>query len=329
MHLVDPFSRAIRYLRVSLTDRCNFRCAYCMAEDPDFAKAEVLTLEEIDRVCTAFVRLGVRKLRLTGGEPLVRRDAMSLVRSLGRHLASGALDDLTLTTNGSMLFKHARGLAEAGVRRVNVSLDTLDPHKFAAVTRRGVLSKVLEGIDAARDAGLAVKVNCVALKGYNDDEFHRMVGWCGARGLDLVFIELMPMGGPEVVAGRGAYLPLSAVRSELATRWTLEDTAYRTGGPARYLRVAETGRRVGFITPLSSCFCGDCDRVRLTCTGMLYLCLGQEDAIDLRAPLRMGDAPLLEQVIRSAVSLKPAGHGFADGHAAAHPVRRSISVTGG
>ncbi|MGQ9370879.1 GTP 3',8-cyclase MoaA [Azospirillum sp. ST 5-10] len=324
--LVDGCGRTVSYLRVSLTDRCNFRCHYCMADDVSFLpRAEVLTLEEIDRLCGVFVALGVRKLRLTGGEPLVRPGVMTLVRALGRHLRSGALDELTLTTNGAMLFKHAGGLAEAGVRRINVSLDTLDPHKFAAITRWGKLDKVLEGLEAARGAGLAVKINTVALKGVNDDEVHRLVAWCGERGFDLTFIEVMPLGG----SGRhDQYLPLGQVRRTLAARWTLEDSDHRSGGPARYVTVAETGRRVGFITPLTHSFCEACNRVRLTCTGALCLCLGQDGAADLRTPLRAGgDDGALAEAVRAAVRRKPRGHDFAVGRAAA--VRRSIHVTGG
>ncbi|WP_247878277.1 GTP 3',8-cyclase MoaA [Azospirillum sp. TSO22-1] len=326
--LTDSFGRTIRYLRLSVTDRCGFRCVYCMAEDAGFLpKAEVLTLEEIDRLASVFVKLGTRKLRLTGGEPLVRPGIMDLVRSLGRHLRSGALDELTLTTNGSMLFKHAAGLAEAGVKRVNVSLDTLDPHKFRAITRWGRLDKVLGGIDAAVDAGLRIKINAVALRGVNDDEVHRMVEWCGERGFDLTFIEVMPLGGAPCSE---QYLPLSRVRSELEMRWTLEDTDHRTGGPARYVRVTETGGRIGFITPLTHSFCESCNRVRLTCTGMLCLCLGREDAADLRTPLRQGDDERLEEAVRDAVARKPAGHDFAPGRAGRHAApQRRMSVTGG
>ncbi|HYG90079.1 MAG TPA: GTP 3',8-cyclase MoaA [Azospirillum sp.] len=326
--LQDSFGRTVSYLRVSVTDLCGFRCVYCMAEDAGFLpKAEVLTLEELDRLSTAFVKLGTRKLRLTGGEPLVRPGIMDLVRSLGRHVTSGALDELTLTTNGSMLFKYAEGLVEAGVRRINVSLDTLDPHKFQAITRWGKLPKVVEGIQAAKDAGLAVKINAVALKGVNDDEFHRMVEWCGERGFDLTFIEVMPLGDLGEVSRLDQYIPLTQVRAELETRWTLEDTDYRTGGPARYVRVKETGRRIGFITPLTHSFCESCNRVRLTCTGMLYLCLGQEDAADLRTPLRTSDDDAaLVDAVRAAVRRKPKGHAFADQPAA---VPRGMSVTGG
>ncbi|WP_448189450.1 GTP 3',8-cyclase MoaA [Azospirillum sp. sgz301742] len=323
--LQDSFGRTVSYLRVSVTDRCGFRCVYCMAEDAGFLpKAEVLTLEEIDRISSAFITLGTRKLRLTGGEPLVRPGIMNLVRSLGRHVTSGALDELTLTTNGAMLFKHAEGLAEAGVRRINVSLDTLDPHKFQAITRWGKLPKVVEGIQAASDAGLAIKINAVALKGVNDDEFHRMVEWCGERGYDLTFIEVMPLGG---VPRSGQYMPLTQVRSELETRWTLEDTDHRTGGPARYARVKETGRRVGFITPLTHSFCESCNRVRLTCTGTLYLCLGQEESADLRTPLRTSDDDeALAGAVRAAVLRKPKGHAFAEQPAAR---TRRMSLTGG
>jgi len=329
--LIDPFQRRVSYLRVSVTDRCDFRCVYCMAEDMTFLpKADVLSLEELDRLCSAFVGLGVRKLRLTGGEPLVRRNIMSLFRSLGRHLKSGALDELTVTTNGSQLAKYAGELREAGVKRINVSLDTLDPAKFTAITRWGKLDVVLDGLKAARAAGLAVKINAVALKGVNDDEFDRLIGWCGDEGHDLTFIEVMPMG--EIGETRlDQYLPLSLVRSRLEERWTLEDTDYRTGGPSRYVTVKETGRRLGFITPLTHNFCELCNRVRLTCTGTLYMCLGQDDAADLRAPLRASDDDAtLTAAIREAIARKPKGHDFIiDRRHMSPAVTRHMSVTGG
>jgi GTP 3',8-cyclase len=329
--LIDPFQRAIRYLRVSVTDRCDFRCVYCMAEDMTFLpKAEILSLEELDRLCSAFVRMGVRKLRLTGGEPLVRRDIMKLFRALGRHIQNGAMDELTVTTNGSQLAKYAQELRDCGVRRINVSLDTLDPDKFKAITRWGKFDQVQAGLDAARDAGLAIKINAVALKGVNEDELDRMVGWCGERGYDLTIIEVMPMGdiGPDRL---DQYLPLSVVRSRLAQRWTLEESDYRTGGPARYVTVKETGGRLGFITPLTHNFCESCNRVRLTCTGTLYMCLGQDDAADLRAPLRASDDDtLLDAAIREAISRKPKGHDFIiDRRHRGPAVARHMSVTGG
>jgi cyclic pyranopterin phosphate synthase len=329
--MIDPFGRHISYLRVSVTDRCDFRCVYCMAEDMTFLpKRDVLSLEELDRAASAFVRLGVRKLRLTGGEPLVRRNIMSLVRSLGRHLDSGALDELTLTTNGSQLARYADELVACGVRRINVSLDTLDSTRFTAVTRWGKLETVLAGLEAAKRAGLQVKINTVALKGVNDDEFDRLVGWCGAEGFDLTFIEVMPMG--EIGETRlDQYLPLSVVRARLAERWTLDDSEYRTGGPARYVTVRETGARLGFITPLTHNFCESCNRVRLTCTGTLYMCLGQEDAADLRAPLRLSesDGPL-DDAILEAIGRKPKGHDFIIDRRHSHPaVARHMSVTGG
>lgn len=294
-------------------------------------KAEVLTLEELDRLASVFVALGTRKLRLTGGEPLVRPGIMDLIHSLGRHVKSGDLDELTLTTNGSMLFKYAEGLVEAGVKRINVSLDTLDPHKFQAITRWGKLAKVVEGIEAAAVAGLRIKINAVALKGVNDDEFHRMVEWCGARGFDLTLIEVMPLGELGEVSRLDQYIPLTQVRAELETRWTLEDTDYRTGGPAHYVRVKETGCRVGFITPLTHNFCESCNRVRLTCTGTLYMCLGQEDAADLRTPLRLSDDDsLLIDAVRDAIRRKPKGHDFVidrQRHGAAVP--RHMGITGG
>jgi len=330
--LIDPFARAITYLRVSVTDRCDFRCVYCMAEDMTFLpKAEILSLEELERLCGAFVRLGVRKLRLTGGEPLVRRNIMSLFRGLSRHLESGALDELTLTTNGSQLAKYADELVGLGVRRVNVSIDTLDPHKFQAITRWGKFDKVMEGLAAAKAAGLAVKINAVALRGVNDDEFDRLVAWCGEEGFDLTFIEVMPMGELAGETRVEQYLPLSLVRAKLAERWTLDDIDYKSGGPARYVRVQETGGRLGFITPLTHNFCESCNRVRLTCTGTLYMCLGQEDAADLRAPLRMSDDDaLLDDAIREAISRKPKGHDFVIDRRHRRPaVGRHMSVTGG
>jgi cyclic pyranopterin phosphate synthase len=329
--LIDPFQRRISYLRVSVTDRCDFRCVYCMSEDMTFLpKADVLSLEELDRLCSAFVRLGVRKLRLTGGEPLVRRNIMSLFRGLGRHIKSGALDELTVTTNGSQLAKYAGELREAGVRRINVSIDTLDPAKFTAITRWGKLDVVLDGLRAAKEAGLKVKINAVALKGVNDDELDRMVAWCGDEGHDLTFIEVMPMGdiGPNRL---DQYLPLSLVRGKLSEKWTLEETDYRTGGPARYMTVKETGGRLGFITPLTHNFCESCNRVRLTCTGTLYMCLGQDDAADLRAPLRASDSDVvLDGAIREAIARKPKGHDFIiDRRHTGPAVPRHMSVTGG
>jgi cyclic pyranopterin phosphate synthase len=329
--MIDPFGRPISYLRVSVTDRCDFRCVYCMAEDMTFLpKADVLSLEELDRLCSAFVDLGVRKLRLTGGEPLVRRNIMGLIRSLARHLGTGALDELTLTTNGSQLTRYAQELAAAGIRRINVSLDTLDAEKFTAITRWGQLDKVLDGIFAAKAAGLAIKLNMVALKGVNDDEFDRMVAWCGEHGFDLTIIEVMPMG--EIGEQRlDQYLPLSLVRAALAKSWSLTDIDYQTGGPARYVRVEETSGRIGFITPLTHNFCESCNRVRLTCTGTLYMCLGQDDAADLRAPLRASpDNALLEQAIAEAIERKPKGHDFIIDRRHRQPaVARHMSVTGG
>jgi cyclic pyranopterin phosphate synthase len=330
--MIDPFGRTITYLRVSVTDRCDFRCVYCMAEEMNFLpKKELLTLEELDRVCGAFVRLGVRKLRLTGGEPLVRRDIMTLFRSLGRHLGTGALDELTLTTNGSQLARYADELREAGVRRVNVSVDTLDAEKFTAITRRGRLDQVLDGLAAAKRAGLAVKINTVALRGVNEDELDDLVAWCGDEGFDLVIIEVMPMGDIGGENRLDQYLPLSVVRAHLQRRWTLDETDYRTGGPARYLTVRETGRRLGFITPLTHNFCESCNRVRLTCTGTLYMCLGQEDAADLRTPLRQSEGDeAVEAAIREAIARKPKGHDFIIDRRHNRPsVSRHMSVTGG
>jgi len=329
--LVDPFGRTIQYLRVSVTDRCDFRCVYCMAEDMTFLpKQDLLTLEELDRLCSAFVAKGVRKLRLTGGEPLVRRGIMTLVESLARHLATGALEELTLTTNGSQLTRFADALAACGVRRINVSLDTLDPDKFRAVTRWGDLSKVLAGIDAAQQAGLAVKINAVALKGVNEDEIAPMLEWAHGRGMDFTLIEVMPLG--DVGEGRlDQYLPLSLVRARLAERYTLTEIDHRTGGPARYMRVEETGGRLGFITPMTHNFCESCNRVRLTCTGTLYMCLGQEDAADLRTPLRASEGnEALYAAIDAAIARKPKGHDFIIDRRHQRPaVARHMSVTGG
>ncbi|WP_084627808.1 GTP 3',8-cyclase MoaA [Elstera litoralis] len=329
--LIDPFGRAISYLRISVTDRCDFRCVYCMSEDMSFLpKADLLTLEELERLAGAFIATGTRKIRLTGGEPLVRRNVMQLIERLGSRIGSG-LDELTLTTNGSQLGKYAETLAKAGVKRINVSLDTLDADKFTALTRWGKLGTVLDGLQAAKAAGLAVKINAVALKGVNEDEFDRLIAWCGDEGFDLVFIEVMPMGDIGGEMRLDQYLPLAQVRAELRNRWTLTETSYQTGGPARYWQVAETGQRLGFITPLTHNFCESCNRVRLTCTGTLYMCLGQEDAADLRAPLRDGrdDAALIE-TIRAAIARKPKGHDFIiDRTHTAPAVPRHMSVTGG
>ncbi|HVY01122.1 MAG TPA: GTP 3',8-cyclase MoaA [Pseudorhodoplanes sp.] len=329
--LVDPFGRTISYLRVSVTDRCDFRCVYCMSEHMTFLpKADLLTLEELDRVCSAFVKRGVRKLRLTGGEPLVRKNIMTLFASLSRHLRSGDLDELTLTTNGSQLEKFAAELKAHGVRRVNVSLDTLDAGKFRAITRWGELDKVMAGIDAAQAAGLKVKINAVALKSVNEHEIPAMMEWAHARGMDFTLIEVMPLG--ETGEGRlDQYLPLSMVRARLEEQFTLSDVDLRTGGPARYAKVAETGGLVGFITPLTHNFCESCNRVRLTCTGTLFMCLGQEDAADLRAPLRASEGnELLHAAIDEAIARKPKGHDFIiDRRHKRAALTRHMSVTGG
>jgi cyclic pyranopterin phosphate synthase len=328
--MIDPFGRTISYLRVSVTDRCDFRCVYCMAEDMVFLpKKELLSLEELNRLCEAFIRHGVTKLRLTGGEPLVRRDVMWLIRKLGARIGDG-LEELTLTTNGSQLAKYADDLVAAGVRRINVSIDTLDPTKFAEITRWGKLPAVLDGVMAAKQAGLAVKINMVALRGVNDGEFDRMIEWCGAHGFDLCLIETMPLG--EIDADRHTqYLPLSQVRRQLAQNWTLSETDYATGGPARYARIEETGQRIGFITPLTHNFCEGCNRVRLTCTGTLYMCLGQDDAADLRSPLRASEGDeALDQAIFEAIARKPKGHDFIIDRSQSGPaVARHMSVTGG
>jgi len=328
--LVDPFGRQISYIRISVTDRCDFRCVYCMSEDMTFLpKKDLLTLEELDRVASTFVGLGTRKIRITGGEPLVRKNIMQLFHSLGRHLGGG-LEELTVTTNGSQLARFADELCDAGVRRINVSVDTLDPNRFKAITRWGDFGKVMAGIDAAQKAGLSIKINAVAMKGVNEDEFDAMIRWCGDRGFDLTLIETMPLG--DIAGDRtDQYLPLSLVRSRLAERWTLDEIDYRTGGPARYVEVRETGGRLGFITPLTHNFCESCNRVRLTCTGTLYMCLGQEDAAELRAPLRAseGDGPLVE-AIHEAIGRKPKGHDFVIDRRRNKPaVARHMSVTGG
>ena len=327
--LTDPFGRDISYLRVSVTDRCDFRCVYCMSEHMAFLpKADLLSLEELDRLCSAFVARGVRKLRLTGGEPLVRRGIMTLFSTLSRHLASGRLDELTLTTNGSQLAKYAGELAANGVRRINVSLDTLDADKFRAITRWGELPQVLAGIDAAQAAGLKVKINTVALKGVNEDEFPRLIEWAHGRGMDLTLIEVMPLGE---IGRLDQYQPLSVARARLNERFSLQDIDDRTGGPARYVRVAETGGRLGFITPLTHNFCESCNRVRVTCTGTLYMCLGQEDAADLRKPLRASEGnELLFAAIDEAISRKPKGHDFIIDRRHQRPaLARHMSVTGG
>ena len=330
--VLDPFGRAITYLRVSVTDRCDLRCVYCMAEEMTFLpKRDLLSLEELERLASAFMRLGTRKLRLTGGEPLVRRDVMRLVERLGARIGTpDGLDELTLTTNGTQLARFAAGLKAAGMRRINVSLDTLDPARFTHMTRWGKIGPTLDGIAAAKAAGLAVKINTVAMKGVNEDEFDALIDWCGQEGFDLCLIETMPMG--EISEDRTAqYLPLSLVRARLRRRWTLDETDYRTGGPARYATVRETGRRIGFITPMTHNFCESCNRVRLTCTGTLYMCLGQDDQADLRAVLRGGaDDATLDAAIRAAIARKPKGHDFViDRRHAAPSVDRHMSLTGG
>ena len=329
--MIDPFGRQVTYLRVSVTDRCDFRCVYCMAESMTFLpKAELLTLEELDRVCSVFVGLGVRKLRITGGEPLVRRNVMSLFHSLGRHLQTGALDELTLTTNGSQLSRFADELYDCGIRRINVSLDTLDPNKFQRITRWGKFGKVMSGIETAKKAGLAVKINTVALKGVNETEIDELVRWCGELSLDLTLIETMPLG--EIDEYRSdQYLPLSLVRTRLQKNWTLDEIDYYTGGPARYVQVRETGRRLGFITPLTHNFCESCNRVRLTCTGTLYMCLGQEDSAELRRAVRESEDNLpLIAAIEEAIGRKPKGHDFVIDRTRNSPaVSRHMSVTGG
>ena len=333
--VIDPFGRRISYLRVSVTDRCDMRCVYCMSEQMIFLpKPELLSFEEMERLCGSFIRAGVRRMRITGGEPLVRRGVIDFMAQLGswigREPGQPGLDELTLTTNGSRLAQHAQALRAAGVRRVNVSLDTLDAGRFAAITRVGRLSRTLDGIAAAREAGLAVRINTVAMRDVNEDEFDALIEYCGRIGADLCLIETMPMGDTgEDRTDR--YLPLSLVRARLGRRWTLEEIPYRTGGPARYVRVAETGQRVGFITPMTHNFCESCNRVRLSCTGMLYMCLGQDDAADLRVPLRAGaDEAGLLRAIREAIDRKPKGHDFIIGRRGeARGVARHMSATGG
>ena len=331
MSMIDPFGRTVDYLRVSVTDRCDFRCVYCMAENMTFLpKKDLLTLEELDRLCTVFIEKGVRKLRFTGGEPLVRRDIMQLFRAMKRHLDSGALEEVTVTTNGSQLARHAATLVDCGVRRVNVSIDTLDRDKFKTITRWGDLGRVMEGLKAAKDAGLQIKINAVALKGVNETEIPSMIEWAHGQGFDMTLIETMPLG--EIGEDRtDQYLPLSQVRAGLMDRWTLHDSRHKTGGPARYVEVAETGGRLGFITPLTHNFCESCNRVRVTCTGTLFMCLGQEDAADLREPLRASEGnALLSAAIDEAIGRKPKGHDFViERRGAAPAVGRHMSMTGG
>ncbi|MDV6224694.1 GTP 3',8-cyclase MoaA [Nitratireductor aquimarinus] len=330
-NMIDPFGRAIDYLRVSVTDRCDFRCVYCMAEDMTFLpKRDLLSLEELDRLCTVFIEKGVRRLRLTGGEPLVRKNIMHLVRQLSRHLKSGALDELTLTSNGSQLERFATELADCGVRRINVSIDTLDADKFHAITRWGKLDKVMRGIEAAEAAGLKIKLNTVALKGFNEDEIPEMLCWAHGRGMDMTVIETMPMG--EIDGDRtDQYLPLSLLRTQLEKQFTLTDIPFKTSGPARYVEVAETGGKLGFITPMTHNFCESCNRVRITCTGMLYMCLGQDDSADLRDALRASEGnDLLAETIDRAIARKPKGHDFIIDRRTNRPsVSRHMSVTGG
>ena len=329
--MLDPFMRPISYLRLSVTDRCDFRCTYCMSENMTFLpKKDLLTLEELDRLGSAFIAKGVRQLRISGGEPLVRRDVMTLFRSLSRHLESGALDELTLTTNGSQLGRFAQELADCGVRRINISIDTLDPDKFRTITRWGRFEQVMNGIEAAQKAGMKIKLNCVALKGFNIGEIPSMMRWAHGRSIDLTLIETMPLG--EIDGDRtDQYVPLTRVRADLEQRFNLRDSPHKTGGPARYVDVAETGGRLGFITPLSHNFCESCNRVRVSCTGELYLCLGQDDKADLRAPLRASpDGAALARAIDAAIARKPKGHDFViDRPGAAPTVRRHMSATGG
>ena len=328
----DPFGRYISYLRVSVTDRCDLRCVYCMSENMTFLpKAELLTIEELDRLCSCFIRLGVKKLRLTGGEPLVRREVMTLIRSLSAHLGTGALQELTLTTNGTQLARYAAELAACGIRRINVSLDSLCSNVFGEITRWGKLELVMNGLEATKSAGIKVKINTVVMKGVNHEETNDLVEWCGRNGFDIAFIEVMPMGDIGQKQRLDQFYPLSMVRADLQKRWTLTPTDYRTGGPARYVDCRETGQRIGFITPLTHNFCESCNRVRVTCSWMLYMCLGQQDKADLRAPLRSSEGDqLLEEAILEAISRKPKGHDFViDRRAIRGVAERHMSVTGG
>lgn len=329
--MIDPLGRTITYLRVSVTDRCDFRCVYCMAEDMTFLpKQEVLSIEELDRLCSAFISKGVRKIRLTGGEPLVRRGLMELIGSLGRHLKSGDLDELTLTTNASQLEKYAEQLKEHGVRRLNVSIDTLDADKFGTITRGGKLEQVKAGLNAASRAGLAIKINTVVVKDFNEDQYSALVRWCGEQGYDITFIETMPLG--DIGGDRTTqYLPVSEVRKTIEKDWTLRESDHNTGGPSRYVDVVETGQRIGFISPLSHNFCSTCNRVRVTCTGKLFMCLGQDDDADLRAPLRASESDdLLNAAIEDAISRKPKSHEFVIEPGNGGPaLARHMSLTGG
>jgi cyclic pyranopterin phosphate synthase len=329
--ILDPFGRPITYLRVSVTDRCDFRCVYCMAEEMTFLpKADLLTLEELEVICRRFMEVGTRKIRLTGGEPLVRRNIMHLIGNLGDEVGRGNLEEITITTNGSQLAKMADDLYRAGVRRINVSIDTLDTDKFREITRWGDLGKVLDGLEAAKSAGLKVKINAVAIKGFNDEELAEMVAWCGGEGHDMTVIEIMPMGDIGNENRLSQYMPVSLVRSNLSRRFTLTDLDYSSGGPARYVRVEETGRKLGFITPLTHNFCESCNRVRITCTGMLYMCLGQDDSADLRAALRDTGQDGLDAAIVEAIGRKPKGHDFIiDRRNSGPAVERHMSVTGG
>ena len=311
--LIDPFNRKITYLRVSVTDRCDFRCVYCMSEKMQFLpKKDLLTLEELDKVCSVFIEMGIKKLRITGGEPLVRRDILSFFKNISRHLKKGSLEELTLTTNGSQLKKFAKPLADLGIKRINISLDTLDPEKFKKITRWGRIDQVLEGIQEAKKAGLSIKINKVALKNTNQDELNDFVKWCGDEGFDLTFIEVMPMGDLGADYRLDQYWSLQDLRKDLEKNWTLNDISLKTGGPARYCEILETGQKLGFITPLTHNFCESCNRVRMTCTGQLFMCLGQEEDADLRSALRenITDDTLLRKRIMQAIDRKPKGHDF-------------------
>jgi cyclic pyranopterin phosphate synthase len=329
--MIDPFGRKVTYIRFSVTDRCDLRCFYCMPNNTKFiARNEVLTLDEMDRLCSAFIQMGVNKIRITGGEPLIREETVKLCRRLSRHLNLGALQELTLTTNGTQLADAAEALRAAGLKRINVSLDTLEPKRFHAITGADWHHKVMEGLNAAKAVGLEVRINTVALAGINDKEHHNFVEWCGMQGFDLAFIEVMPLGTFGGYNNTEHYMPMTLVRSRLASRWTLDDIGHATGGPARYVRVIETGRRIGFITPITHNFCESCNRVRVTCTGTLFACLGNETGVDLRIPLRTSNSDhALNLAIRYAISRKPKGHDFGVGEPRAAAIERHMSVTGG
>ena len=328
--LVDPFKRKISYIRISVTDRCDFRCTYCMSEEMQFLpKKDLLSLEELERLSSVFIELGVKKIRITGGEPLVRKNILQLFNSIGKKIGSG-LEELTVTTNGSQLERYAKDLFKNGVKRINISLDTLDKNKFKLITKIGDFNKVIKGINAAKEAGMKIKINTVALKGINDNEILNLVNWCGENKFGLTFIEVMPMG--EIGEKRvNQYMPLTDVKSLIQTKYSLSDDPLKTGGPARYVHCHETDQKIGFITPHTHNFCETCNRVRITCTGEMYMCLGQEDKVDLKKPLRKSENnDLLKETIYEAILRKPKGHDFIIERKENEKfVPRHMSVTGG